>query len=168
MTLFNNDPVVEDNFLDNNLFLELENFVLNNGNFPFFLKRTLNEDQTNQKDYYFYHLVLDQGIKNTNNFDPFISYLLQKLYIKVFIRIKVNLYPSTDKIVEHNKHVDYPFSHKGLILSLNTCDGYTTLLDGTKIDSIRNRALFFDPGKPHCSSSCTNAQFRANININYF
>lgn len=168
MTLFNNNYVVEDNFLDNNLFLELENFVLNNGNFPFFLKRTLNEDQTNKKDYYFYHLILNDGVKNTNNFDPLINFLIEKLKVKAFMRIKINLYPSTNVIVEHDKHVDFPFSHNGMILGLNTCDGYTTLFDGTKIGSIRNRALFFDPGKPHCSSSCTNDQFRANININYF
>jgi hypothetical protein len=159
--------MVEDNFLDNNLFNELENFVLNNNNFPFFLQKKLNDEQDNENDYYFYHLVIDQGLKTSNSFDFLINFLAKKLDVKSFIRIKINLYPSTENIIEHASHVDYDFSHKGIILSLNTCDGYTTLFDNTKVDSVRNRALFFDPSKPHSSSSCTNSQFRANINMNY-
>jgi len=160
--------MVEDNFLDNNLFNELENFILINDNFPFFLNRKVNDAQTNENDYYFYHNIINHGLKTTNSFDPLINFLNQKLNIKSFIRLKINLYPSTENIIEHASHIDYDFSHKGMILSLNTCDGYTTLFDTTKIDSVRNRALYFDPSKPHSSSSCTNAQFRANINMNYF
>jgi len=160
--------MVEDNFLDNNLFNELENFILINDNFPFFLQRKVNDAQSNENDYYFYHKIIDHGLKTTNSFDPLINFLNQKLNIKSFIRLKINLYPSTENIIEHASHIDYDFSHKGMILSLNTCDGYTTLFDTTKIDSVRNRALYFDPSKPHSSSNCTNAQFRANINMNYF
>ena len=49
----------------------------------------------------------------------------------------------------------------------NTCDGYTKLNDGTKVESVANRALFFDPSIPHQSTNCTNAKARFNININY-
>ena len=51
---------------------------------------------------------------------------------------------------------------------MNTCDGYTKLKDGTKIDSVANRVLLFDPSKEHCSTTTTNVPARFNININYF
>ena len=64
-------------------------------------------------------------------------------------------------------HKDYSFSHSGAILSLNTCDGYTKLKDGTKIDSVANRVLLFDASEEHCSTTTTNVSARINININY-
>ena len=64
-------------------------------------------------------------------------------------------------------HIDYNFSHSGAILSLNTCDGYTKLEDGTKIDSVANRILLFDPGEEHASTTTTNVSARFNINMNY-
>ena len=91
----------------------------------------------------------------------------KKLDIKSLIRVKLNLYMRTDKLEEHNPHVDLPFEHKGCVFSFNTCDGYTKLEDGTKIQSVENRALLFNPGKLHSSTSTTNAKARINININY-
>ena len=64
-------------------------------------------------------------------------------------------------------HIDYRFKHSAAILSLNTCDGYTKLMDGTKIDSVANRMLLFDASEKHCSTTTTNVQARMNININY-
>ena len=61
---------------------------------------------------------------------------------------------------------DYNFDHKGALFSLNTCDGHTNV-DGTKVDSVKNRMLFFNPQVIHNSTNCTDEQFRCNININY-
>jgi hypothetical protein len=160
--------MVEDNFLNQKQFSDLENYTINNDYFPFYLQRKVNTEQKNNNDYYFTHLILNEGVKTSNDFDNFIFFLKEKLNVKAFIRIKINIYPSTSELVNHAPHIDYDFPHKGMILGLNSCDGYTTLQDGTKIGSVKNRALYFDPSKPHSSSSCTNAQFRANINMNYF
>ena len=94
--------------------------------------------------------------------------VLTALEVKSLIRIKCNLYPSTSTLSEHRMHIDSDYSHKGGILYLNTCNGYTRLEDGTKIESIANRMLLFDAGNPHCSSTCTNQKARFNINFNYF
>ena len=67
--------------------------------------------------------------------------LLSKLEAKCLLRIKANFFPNTETLREHSMHVDYDFSHSGALLSLNTCDGYTKLKDGTKINSIANRVL---------------------------
>ena len=50
---------------------------------------------------------------------------------------------------------------------MNTCNGFTILDDGTKIDSIENRALLFDPSKLHHSTTCTDEKVRINIILNY-
>ena len=93
--------------------------------------------------------------------------LLEKLGVKCLIRIKANLYPNTETLHEHPMHIDADYSHSGAILSLNTCDGYTKLKDGTKTDSVANRILLFDPSEEHCSTTTTNIFARINININY-
>ena len=94
--------------------------------------------------------------------------VVRKLGGESLIRIKGNLYPNTETLHEHPMHTDFPFSHTSAILYLNTCDGYTKLVDGTKIDSIANRILLFDASKKHCSTTTTNVSARINININYF
>ena len=93
---------------------------------------------------------------------------LNPLGIKALIRIKINMYPNTETLKEHGMHSDHPFSHKAAILSINTCNGYTKLEDGTKIDSVANRMLLFDPSTLHSSSTTTDQPVRVNINMNYF
>ena len=93
---------------------------------------------------------------------------IEKLNIKALIRIKCNLYPNTETQKEHGMHTDFEFPHKAAILSINTCNGYTKLEDGTKIASVGNRLLLFDASTPHCSSTTTDQAVRVNINLNYF
>ena len=100
-------------------------------------------------------------------FDPIDEFVMPHMKIDKLLRVKANMYPSTEKIFEHEPHVDYDYFVKGAILSLNTCDGFTRLEDGTKVDSVANRMLFFDSSRPHNSSTTTNVQTRINININY-
>jgi hypothetical protein len=88
--------------------------------------------------------------------------------IKSVIRCRANYFPHTaDKVHEYATHVDYNFPHTAAILSLNTCDGYTKLEDGTKIPSVDNQMLFSDGSKKHCSTTTTNSTARFNIVINF-
>ena len=87
---------------------------------------------------------------------------------KDFITIKANLYHKTEKLIFHKPHLDYDFKHKGAILYLNTCNGYTVLNGGVKIKSVENTLLLFDSSKTHNSTNCTDKKIRVNININYF
>ena len=93
--------------------------------------------------------------------------ILEKLNIKSMIRAKANLYPYSGKtLYEHEMHMDYEFPHYAALLSLNTCDGYTKLEDGTKIESVANRMVIFDASQKHCSTTTTSDFARINININ--
>jgi len=88
------------------------------------------------------------------------------LQSKIFYRIKANLYPRTHKVYHHKDHVDGDFPHRGAILYLNTNNGFT-VVNGTPVESVANRLLLFDPQIPHHSTTCSDQQYRANINFNF-
>ena len=116
---------------------------------------------------YFAFTIYAGSIVYPHFFDLFAS-TLEKLKVKALIRIKANCYPKTHEIYEHGMHTDFKWTHKTALFSINTCDGYTKLEDGTKIDSIANRMLLFDGSEDHTSSTCTNQLSRMNVNFSYF
>jgi|TARA_S200002703_G_scaffold93643_1_gene80859 hypothetical protein len=154
------------NYLDKNYFQELKTFILSN-NFPFYYSDLVanSSDEKKLTDFHFGHMLFEL-MPNSEHFPRF-KPLLVKLDVKALMRMKVNLYTRTEKIIKHNMHVDYNFEHKGAILSLNNCDGGTWIEDQF-IESRENQMVLFDSSKPHCSTSCTNNQIRVNINLNYF
>ena len=87
--------------------------------------------------------------------------------IKALLRMRVNYFPNTNPLYEYPMHADYLYSHTAAILSLNTCDGYTKLADGTKLDSVANRLVLFDAGENHCATTTTNEKARFNLIMNY-
>ena len=123
-------------------------------------------DKWSPKLFYMNHVLYKHNQPRGPHYDILIP-LLDKLEVRCLIRGIVNLYPNTHTLHEHAMHRDYPFIHSGALFSLNTCDGYTKLKDGTKIDSVANRVLLFDPSEFHCSTTTTNVPARINININY-
>ena len=84
------------------------------------------------------------------------------------MRIKGNLYQSTETIFHHDNNTDYDFSHRGAIFYLNTNNGLTVLEDTIEIKSIENRLLIFDASRPHHSTTCSDDKCRVNVNFNFF
>jgi len=119
-----------------------------------------------EKIFLLYHLFYAMNSPVSQLYEKTIP-LLEKLGADCLMRIKANLYPNTEKLHEHPMHKDFEFPVTAALLSLNTCDGYTKLADGTKIDSVANRVVIFDSGEEHCSTTTTNVSARFNININY-
>lgn len=157
-----------DNFLDEEEFLKIKDTILN-PHFSWNLTpwvSNLNENLKTTSSYYFTHLFYS-GFFIDPNCQVF-SKLLRQLDCKSLIRIKANLYPSTDNIEHQSEHTDYDFKHKGAIFYLNTNNGCTFVEDGMKIESIANRILLFDPSKPHNSTTCTDDKCRVNVNFNFF
>ena len=171
---------VIDNFLDEEYFDSLVTLFTDidkRGNFkmPWFFQSNVSyfKDDTRWKPeiednllFYMIHMFYENSIPKGDHYKTLYP-LLDKLEAKGLIRVKANLYPNTEILHEHAIHTDYPFSHSAAILSLNTCDGYTKLKDGTKIDSVANRILLFDASEEHCSTTTTNVSARFNINMNY-
>ena len=163
---------VIDNFLDEDYFESLANLFTDkekqgNSLVSWYFQQSI-ADLGEIEGLFFYmtHKIYHENVPNSDYYRDLLP-LLEKLEIKSLIRIKANLYPNTHILHEHPMHIDKNFSHSGAILSLNTCDGYTKLKDGTKIDSVANRILLFDRSEEHCSTTATNVPARFNININY-
>ena len=146
--------------------------------FPWYLTTSVAspylKSKENSKLFYMSHLVYEKEkyVKVDPNDQTIIDLLLEKLAPEEgnlqLIRMKINFYPNTTELHEHDYHRDFEYSHMGAILSLNTCDGYTKIREtDTKYHSWANTLLSFNPSEDHCSTTTTNAVGRFNININY-
>lgn len=159
---------IVDNFLPEEDFSKIKHMMESN-NFPWFLNNYVAyEDIPKKSHWYFTHMfLLDK--KGPSNYYRLIDevFIQPKKIIGMLLRVKGNLYPKDDTFIEHDWHFDFPFKHNGAIFYINTNNGYTILEDGTKIESVENRMLFFDASKKHKSTNCTDAQYRMNINFNY-
>ena len=100
-------------------------------------------------------------------YEMFVPKFKKLANFKTMIRIKINAYPYTNVVKEHKEHIDFNYEHIGAVFSLNTCDGYTKFNDGTKVESVANRIVFFDASKTHQSTTTSNAKLRYNINFNF-
>ena len=161
---------VIDNFLDEKYFDSLaKNIAMPNSKMPWFFEPSVsgNADEKKYSNlFYMQHSFYTNNLPTSPLFEKLWP-LLDKLEARCLLRVKANFFPNTEILHEHPMHTDYPFFHSAALLSLNTCDGYTKLKDGTKIDSIANRILLFDASEEHCSTTTTDDFTRVNININY-
>jgi len=171
---------VIDNFLDKEDFRELSAKALGRY-FPWFhYDEIVRRGEKQGHTFYSMHMLYDNDRPTFNTSFELMNPVLKKLRelkdercrLSTLIRVKMNSYPNQGTLIEHDMHVDWPSStslnRKACLFSINTCNGYTKLDDGTKVDSVANRALLFDPTIPHCSSTTTNDTRRVNINFNYF
>jgi hypothetical protein len=156
-----------DNFLNVEEFNTIKNIVSSKDFYWCFHENVANADD-NDDAYYFTHTFYDYSNVRSGLYNRLIIPILEKLDVCAILRAKANLYPNIGQLIENANHVDYPFEHKGAILYLNTNNGYTILEDGTKIESVENRLLKFEPHKKHRSTHCTDLKRRMNINLNYF
>ena len=159
------DYTVIDNFLPVENFKKLQS-LLNEKRFNWLLS-TYVANENDNSDIYFVHQFYDD-YKIISDFWDLFGLFAEKLNANAFMRCKANLYVRNTYLIEHGKHVDYEFSHKGAILYLNTNNGFTRLSNDIVINSVANRVLFFDPSIPHNSTNCTDAPFRALLTANYF
>lgn len=126
-------------------------------------------DIKRKEHWYFTHMFMRDGIILSRYYEHIneIFFKSGKIENDSIIRIKANLYPRDNKIIEHEWHSDYPYKHCGALFYINTNNGVTELHDGTKINSVENRMLFFDPSQKHRSTNCTDELYRMNINFNF-
>ena len=161
-----------DEFLPQETFKEIQNEILSS-RFPFFITNKVNDYQTgeNQFDWYATHTIYEDNVAKSSYYNKwgniFLDRINQIAKVRALLRIKVNFYPNSKKLIEHAPHIDDEFTHIGAVFSLNTCDGFTRLHDGGKIDSVENRVVFFDASTPHNSTTTTTDIGRYNINFNF-
>ena len=167
-------PTVIDDFIPNDIFKGLQKTICSN---KFTFNVITNVDAQpgaiKQEDYwswYLIHMVYWNDTPYSELFQPLYNEFIPRFkklgLFKSLLRIKVNAFPSTSVVHEHNKHIDYSYNHIGAVFSLNTCDGYTKLKDDTKVDSVANRLLIFDASQTHQSTTTSTSKLRYNINFN--
>lgn len=157
---------IKDDYLDRELFLQIRDDILDSQNTPWFLQENVSGNGVESYPY-FTHLLFSDNNRNSNKFNFVATPIAFILGAHSLIRMKINLYPRTETLYHYKDHIDYQFPHKAAILYLNTNNGYTVIGD-QKIESVENRLLRFDATVPHHSTTCTDAPYRSNININYF
>jgi len=156
-----------DNALPQEEFENIKNFMLNS-RFPWNLTPVVTNEKENlpiTASYYFTHEFW--SVFHTEPQVQVFAPILNLLECRAMMRIKANLYPSTETIVHHMDHTDYEFPHRGAIFYLNTNNGLT-VVNNQEVESIENRLLLFDPTVPHHSTTCTNDKCRVNVNFNFF
>lgn len=161
-----------DNFLPMEDFIAIKHTVMQH-NFPLFVNTNVTNDSEPDEPWRWYgtHVAYDNDVPTSDYFQPLYNCFIPRFEemeygFKSLIRIKINMYPHTSELKENFKHVDCPFPNYAAVYSLNTCDGYTRLRDGTKVDSVENRIVFFEGGDIH-NSSTTTTELRYNINFNW-
>tara|TARA_Y100000401_G_scaffold9883_1_gene6740 strand:- start:53 stop:544 length:492 start_codon:yes stop_codon:yes gene_type:complete len=159
---------IKDNYLSENEFKKVRDIFFNS-QLEWKLKHGVAyEPNGSLDDYFFGHLVY-QYVPMSPHFADIMNIFHPRFLNHVITRIKCNLYTRTPKLVKHDWHTDHDTLPvlKGGLLMLNTCDGYTGFEDGTKVESVENRMVFFDALKKHHSTNTTNVSTRITLNINY-
>lgn len=163
---------IKENFLDNQLFINIKNLIINN-KFAWFKK-----DYQTTKDKkidlgYFSHSFFSNNTINSNYYNSHILDILKQLNAVSVLEVRANLTPSVFYLQKTSDfHCDFNLKYptKTAILYLNTCNGGTEIkIDNNIIfvESKENKMLIFDSDIEHRGVTSTNADFRYIINFNY-
>jgi len=156
-----------DDFLKKEDFLIIKNQLLGS-NFDWYYNEKVVAESKEKSDFQFTHILY-------NDYAPrktiiIVKPILDKLNPLSLLRIKCNLLPRANKIIEHGFHVDYDLNVNNLytaIYYVNTCNGYTKFKNGKKVKSIENRIVIFKSNLEHTGTTCTDEQVRVVINFNF-
>ena len=160
---------VIDNFLSNEIFYNIKNNLVNATNFPWFLSHGVS--RANDGFTQFTHFFYSDQIKRPH-FELVLP-LVHALKMDSIVRIKANLLFKTEKIIEHDYHVDINFNDRNLkcktaVYYLNSNDGYTKFITGEVVNSVENRLVLFDSDVKHFGTTCTDNNIRVVLNLNWF
>ena len=156
---------IEDNYIDAEKSLDLK-LMMESNNFPWFFLQGKVTKTDKLFDYQFVHIFYKNYSVNSSYYN-YLDPIIDKLKPLSLIRIKANLNPITNKLVEFDKHPDQFFKCKAAIYYLNDNDGYT-MIGKNKVENKANRMVLFDADKEHYGTNSTNCNNRMVINFNYF
>jgi hypothetical protein len=161
---------VIDNFLDDKTFLSIQNEIYGHA-FPWFHGDTIiypSTDTNKITNWQLYHVFYYAYSPQSPAFS-LLEPIIKKLNPSAIIRIKANLVPGADEIVEHGMHIDCTdFKGKTAVYYINSNDGFTVFEDGSRVESLAHRIVIFDSTIKHTGTTCTNARNRCVINFNYY
>ena len=120
----------------------------------------------------FFHVVYENNVPTSGIYESHFFPILERLNVHTLTRIRVNLNPRLTEPFFTTFHTDVSDldveEFTTSIFYINTCNGYTELEDGTKIENVANRLLTFPLNTKHRGVTQTDEQTRVVINFNYF
>lgn len=127
-----------------------------------------NEGEDYLDNYQFIHNFYGNNTVNSD-YIKLLYPIIDKIKPRSLIRVKANLSPRTENIIQHQYHTDFDYDGaKTSIFYVNTNNGYTLFKNGTKVESVENRLVTFNCKEEHTGTTCTNEKIRVVINFNYF
>ena len=161
---------VIDNFLPKYSFNRLKSLV-ESADFPYYyhdftVRPLIGERRSN--DFMFVHSLVREKEACSNYVDAILVPIIDQLEVSFdqVIRSKINLTPRSPEHHRTDFHVDQERDHTVALFYITTCNGYTELKNGTKIDCRANRMLLFDGSFKHRAVSHTNDENKIRIIIN--
>lgn len=156
------------NFLPKHVYRNIKETIFSY-QFPWYYNENvlIPEDQLGQKPMYqFYHVFYANNEPLSKHYN-FLTPIIDILNPSLICRIKANLNPRTEKIIETGLHTDdNDVRFKSAVFFLNTCDGYCKILN-KKIFSEDNKMVLFNSNLEHTGSTTTNQNRRVLINFIY-
>tara|TARA_A100001388_G_scaffold276486_1_gene264396 strand:+ start:1356 stop:1850 length:495 start_codon:yes stop_codon:yes gene_type:complete len=160
------DIKIYDNFLENENFYDLQEFILSD-DFAWYYG-TIISDKDSISNYQFVHYFY-AGLIPYQGFEV-LEPILKILKPKALDRVKVNCLPRSNEIIISGLHTDLDETDipwKTALLYVNTNNGYTIFENKTKVESIENRLCIFPHQLKHSGTTCTDKNRRIVLNINY-
>jgi len=155
------------NFMPDNILKNITDTITSD-TFPWYYNPFVAFKGENSQNIYFTHILYNNDNVNSSYFKDMALPFIDKLKVKKLIKIKLNLYPYSEKLIKHNWHVDAPFKHTVALYYINTNNGFTFMKNpDTKIKSEANKCVIFDGHHEHRSTTCTDQQCRLTLNIDY-
>ena len=179
----NKNISVYDNYLDPRDFRKIQSVMMDDPSFTWTWCEHAVRDQFQDdgtllpNNYQYVHVFMNNIFLFEHKLSKHIHILkplIDMIGAIAWIRIKANANPRTEKIVVSGFHQDV--TERRLLESepitaifyLNTNDGYTIFEeDGTKVNSVANRICFFPHWMYHSGTTCTNANRRVALNLNF-
>ena len=157
---------VINNFLSNKNY-KVINEAMNEEYFPWYYNKYKIDGDKELFHYQMTHVFYKDGQINSNYFS-ILEPLFKKIKLKTLIKVKANLNPISQTLVEFREHEDTPKSpeNKSMIYYINSNNGYTKIKN-KKIKSTANKALFFSSDTVHNGTNSTDCNNRMVINIIY-
>lgn len=167
---------IKDNFLAQEDFDKLQNFMCGSNSKMYWFYNNMIVDADDVDNFKFSHTFYDAHSPQSS-FMGVLNPILNIIKPLSILRIKANLLTRTSNIVENQFHIDIVnLQHSPELLNqwttsifyLNTNNGYSKFEDGTIVESVANRMVSFPSSTKHCGASCTNEKIRVVLNFNYF
>lgn len=169
-----------DNFLPEEIFSEIKNYLYSRKT-PWFFIDKITQSDSSLDDYQFVHGVYGANGPTDDILFNMLKPCFDKLRVDHITRIKANLSTRTEVISRRSFHVDIPHQalngmdkktfvekYRTSVYYINTNDGGTVFEEsGEKVNSVANRMITFDPTLKHAGTTCTNEKSRVVINFNY-